>query len=56
MNPRVAHIAFVIAGIGGAAFVAFMIFCVLFAGCSTALPPEPPFVEIITGDAARFDQ
>lgn len=47
MNPSVAHLALVIVAIGAAAFVAFMIFAVLVAGCRTQPPPEPPYVETV---------
>lgn len=53
MNPRVIHLALVIGASGAVAFLAFLAFVTVFAGCAAGLPPEPPFTETVTADASR---
>lgn len=50
MNPRVAHVALVLVGIGCALFLAFLLFV---GGCRSSLPAEPAYVETIAGGAMR---
>jgi len=50
VNPRVAHAALLLLGIGAAFVIAFLL---LVGGCRSSLPAEPAYVETIARGASR---